>query len=1348
MRKIASLILTSFHKKHLTSSVLASVFVISTMSLLIGCTRKADDSKNNTHLSFSIPTSAALNNSKISQNVSATSTALLEHIVVNVGADGNLIICDWDVSGSQTGPCQINLPNITLDIPSGSARLIQVLLVYQGSAGRVLKYGDITSTISGSSMSLPITVSDLGAASPFSGDIKGRYFTATGVTPSGTLNIKISPVGKPSMVIMRQPVISGWFAGFLMSGVDLTYELDGNMWFGGPVRLETFIDDTDGVPSTYTPGNSGISKSAAYGSSSQSRYVLSNNNSNQYQILGFFKNPSDGATNITSYLTTNSDCSTPEYNTCLSVASGNYYSNSRGVFGKLTSTQNSYHSFSSGTLSWKYLSGITSTQLDKVKVYKLSNLTAAFANSFVVHHETINCNMLAQMTLTSADVQDMGDVTLPTAQMTGLPAINGFTQAYVTCPYANNNPLNLGMIYSPGWLDQGTCTECKNITFDIPYANYSSDYRLTTNQCHMTYVKSVDYYNNMQMVSGNTVINLPTAASVNASFNWYSDSGCTTPITQATITSATSSSTIYSKSTTNFSPVTMTMTVASGDPMAGVRNLGTMSSGSPTLAVISAPDRAANVACYPIALRRSYYNGLPDTNSGGLTLGGTTAVTSGTAGYIGNDSSACSSSPGTGNITAAFSDGNIYYRPSATGAGTETITITASGYANLTVPVTIGNASSLPHSIEVKADFPPIDVGQCEQMRVILRNYNGVVVAAPSAMTFFLQTPSSIGAFYSDTACNTNSNQITFAVNQTSVNIYYKAKVSNTGGMNLPISITDSSLLIYTGYGNTPTESSNLTISDPAGSSLYLYANVPAALKGHSIFGSHEFTDLANTARLIPLVMPTGAYLECSNDSGATYNSSFCSGKVDASNNLIWTLADATSFIPYYLRVSMNGSTYQYKFDPMEVFGPLFSVLTCSQIITTNTTTSTLNFTTNPVICLNSGVTLTYDSSATIGGAGNAVRALIGHTSGGSTINTGTGTSSTAFSIGSYNTNLFIANLLFIGGSGLGSRHIYFPSGTTVPTSAAVRIMNNNFYDANNSIVVDNADANYLSVYFKNNVFGIPGVSGVETSGILVRSNFPFNISDSSFTSLSTDNSYTVRGVKVENAVGTTFTATKLISNITYSGHGAGVYVLGYSAAYPVTNLSVESSKFESGGSCGTYPPHQPLIYMKAVSAAGFKNNKVINNVGCTTGGFYLIRLEQFTSSTNSFNAFSDNILVESGNQPNKFIDNQYGLSVTGNNFERNQFVSKTLADPSASTILNINSGQTAMLTVNVSGGRYHGNNLLCRVYNASYPTWFASFFSGSGSLSGGSFSSSEFLSYCKKDNSVVADRCSQPCDP
>lgn len=212
------------------------------MSLLIfqlaACTRavKEDLAK----VSIALP-------STLSSGPSAAGAANLEiaHVAINATGAGIAapIVYSWD----SCHDCQSPPPpptSFTLDVPSGTARLIQILAVYKDTATEqmVFYYGDSTSDLKTAEVTLDIAILPVGQGAITSGRASGRYLSTATSGPTGIIDIKYSPGnGKPALILERGAIVNGWFNLFMLSGASLQYVLrnTGEMLWGQEMSFES-----------------------------------------------------------------------------------------------------------------------------------------------------------------------------------------------------------------------------------------------------------------------------------------------------------------------------------------------------------------------------------------------------------------------------------------------------------------------------------------------------------------------------------------------------------------------------------------------------------------------------------------------------------------------------------------------------------------------------------------------------------------------------------------------------------------------------------------------------------------------------------------------------------------------------------------------------------------------------------------------------------------------------------------------------------------------------------------------------------------------------------------------------
>ena len=244
----------------------------------------------------------------------------------------------------------------------------------------------------------------------------------------------------------------------------------------------------------------------------------------------------------------------------------------------------------------------------------------------------------------------------------------------------------------------------------------------------------------------------------------------------------------------------------------------------------------------------------------------------------------------------------------------------------------------------------PITAGVCLPAVAILENFDGAEVPAASQTTFSVAlNPATAGVISVNGNCNTNESSLTFGPNQSRVNFYVQYFVANTsvaftipGGMLSPVgggAIT---------VGSNPTES----MAD------YIYLQLPD-FNQKEVIGTHEFTDLNGTAKLIPIIAPPGSTFECSEDEVSWGN---CGAHVQ-NNNFVWTKTRATAVAAadrdFYIR--RVGYWRRIEFNPQLFWGSEFRVINCDHIQTANINFVPLvaNFNAQiKTVCLGPGVTI------------------------------------------------------------------------------------------------------------------------------------------------------------------------------------------------------------------------------------------------------------------------------------------------------------------------------------------------------------------------------------------------------
>lgn len=224
------------------SSYGLSLLLALTLSF-VSCTRPKEELKNSSIVSFSF--SQTLDQQGLGSKFTAqtAANAQLVHVSISVSGPGipNAVLLTWDSCrnciGLSTSPSSFELT-----VPSGENRLIQVMTVYQDPSSNQMEfnYGDTTTTVSGAAMSVPVSMALLNTTTVVEGQVSGRYLTGADSGPTGIVDVKYRPAGKPAMTIMQEDIIAGWFSFFMLSGIQFEYVIrnTGEIMWGRGVSLD------------------------------------------------------------------------------------------------------------------------------------------------------------------------------------------------------------------------------------------------------------------------------------------------------------------------------------------------------------------------------------------------------------------------------------------------------------------------------------------------------------------------------------------------------------------------------------------------------------------------------------------------------------------------------------------------------------------------------------------------------------------------------------------------------------------------------------------------------------------------------------------------------------------------------------------------------------------------------------------------------------------------------------------------------------------------------------------------------------------------------------------------------
>ncbi len=198
---------------------LLSIFIscVGSVMIMSSCTRPGN---NTALLSLNLANPQSTSNKLSALDINGETPV---HIVVNITGSGMpSVFYAWDNrNGSTTAPA------ISLNVPLGTARLIQVLYVTQDSLRNLnFYYNDVTQDFISPNVSIALTVNSLGSTA-IQGALIGRYLDLDGTGPTGILNTLFQPLGgKPSMIVDFNEIFGGWFRAFALPANGFSYQMD------------------------------------------------------------------------------------------------------------------------------------------------------------------------------------------------------------------------------------------------------------------------------------------------------------------------------------------------------------------------------------------------------------------------------------------------------------------------------------------------------------------------------------------------------------------------------------------------------------------------------------------------------------------------------------------------------------------------------------------------------------------------------------------------------------------------------------------------------------------------------------------------------------------------------------------------------------------------------------------------------------------------------------------------------------------------------------------------------------------------------------------------------------------
>jgi hypothetical protein len=232
------------------------------MFFIVGCSRPQINSST---LNLSFPKAIEkLSNEKAIQGFSDSNQFILAHIVLNIsGPDINpIIVTNYDACENCDSTAQtVGLShNISIEIPSGNSRLIQILAVYKDtlSENGEFYYGDSISDIHSPEVNLYLPISHVGGGSLAGGVIAGRYLDSLNSGPTGLVEIRYQPLNRPFMTIENALITAGWFNFFILPDINFDYVLTDtgqNLFSDASLNSPQFLITSPSVIRVSTPSH-------------------------------------------------------------------------------------------------------------------------------------------------------------------------------------------------------------------------------------------------------------------------------------------------------------------------------------------------------------------------------------------------------------------------------------------------------------------------------------------------------------------------------------------------------------------------------------------------------------------------------------------------------------------------------------------------------------------------------------------------------------------------------------------------------------------------------------------------------------------------------------------------------------------------------------------------------------------------------------------------------------------------------------------------------------------------------------------------------------------------------------
>ena len=943
------------------------VSLLPCLLLILACTRNVEQKSA---VSLSLPTqissktqgvapskATSKSNSKASKSTLSTAIADVSHVVINASGPGiPTSLCHFDVRRQDaTGPCDFSgFPLVTVNVPSGPDRLIQVGAMYEGSsAGAILTYGDAVRSLSPGNAEVSIALQTINAGAQ-QGRVYGRFLTSQDEGPTGRLDVRVRPPnGRPSITLMRTEIYSGWFQAMSLSSVDIEYVVVNPgqefMLWGRPAN-KAFLESLQ-----------------------QSGGPVLVENFTEYRAFGFF-----GASSGLAGKSAAPTCGSLEFTQCIggnSKFSGPF---SAGANGLLSST--------AGTFSWTYLPGV-STAITGVRILYNpvvnSQNNEPFTRAFALDDRQFNCHFLESLPTT----QVLSSL-VPNSVSSFVPNVGSFpaTALFAICPVRDGRMMTSALVYPDNYNGGGSGPYLR---LEVNNSGGGQVPTLTVGQCYPAQYKLFT-----SSGTGNaSPYNVTTPATVTTPTNpltgspWFevhTASGCNSISYAPMSISAGSSSapSFWLKPILTGGGLGINPGLTSGESINFHASSNTFNVGLPELKIFGPSmlvTGSSPYSCYALSISRVEANGFMISSGPLLPIvlsdGGDVTLD-----YFLSPTDCQTSANLNPNLSiAAGTPSTQVFVRRTSGVGAIPLEASAGGFTSGTLNVTGSSASPFAAKFEIIPDGPGQFIGECNRVLVVHLNAAGVEVPFRGATQVFvgLSSPTRDVLFYAGGSCLGNStDSVIFNPGDSRRVVFYRSL--NTTSPSISVS-TGSTAGTHAGITLTPSPDANLPYA------LF----VPPKIRS-TLLGSHEFP------KLIPVaVNPAGATVVCHFSTDPTRSTwTSCTGSQfnAGSNTLTWLASDASqpNGTAYRFQVSSGLNMREVIFDPRRIYSIFhngtvirpFEVANCGAVLTPTGSNDfsaiSAALSTSDVVCLNpgdfvGGTTATLNTNKKIIGMTNAV---------------------------------------------------------------------------------------------------------------------------------------------------------------------------------------------------------------------------------------------------------------------------------------------------------------------------------------------------------------------------------------